>query len=206
MRLTVGQYQQLHKIASNENDLNERSTQMVAVILNKTADEVDEMPYYEVNRLAKEANDEIAKHKVPVKPVSFLKCKGKLYQLNYKVATLTAGQNTEVQHWLKQGDIVANLDKILASIAVPIKKRLWWYLPTTPVLHEQKAEDMQDADFLEAYGCVVFFCKIFAASINSILPSLAKQIPKEERQKLLILQTDLMKIMDGFTTQNGLLT
>lgn len=153
----------------------------------------------------KEANDEIAKHKVPVKPVSFLKCKGKLYQLNYKVATLTAGKNTEVQHWLKQGDIVANLDKILASIAVPIKKRLWWYLPTTPVLHEQKAEDMQDADFLEAYGCVVFFCKIFAVSIKSTLPFLESSLMKSGKTKkeAKTFLTDLMKTLDGFTTPNG---
>lgn len=205
MKLTVGQYQQLYAISKSEDDELEKSMQCVEVITGKSA---DEMPLNEFNKLNRDIVAAINSQRLNTKPVSFLKSGKKLYQVNYKVGTLRAGQNVELQHWLKEKDWIQNMDKILASIVVPIKKYLWVKLPgkNQSENHEQVAEDMREIDFGEAFGCVVFFCKIFAASINSILPSLAKQMPKEERQKLLILQTDLMKIMDGFTTQNGLLT
>lgn len=208
MKLTVGQYQELWAIAKSEDLPEDKSTQSIAVVTGKTPAEVDDLPLNEYKLLDREIAKSLNELRLNTKPVSFLKVGKKLYQVNYKVGTLRAGQNTELQHWLKENDWIKNMDKILASAVVPCRRTLWWTLPlkNRSEDHEQVSEDMQAVDFSEAYGCVVFFCKIFAASINSILPSLAKQMPKKERQKLLILQTDLMKIMDGFTTQNGLLT
>ena len=205
MKLTVGQYQQLYIIAKSEDDELDKSMQSVEVITGKSS---DDMPLNEFNKLSREIVAAINSQRLNTKPVSFLKSGKKLYQVNYKVGTLRAGQNAELQHWLKDKDWIQNMDKILASIVVPIKSYLWVKLPgkNQSEKHEQVAEDMQSVDFSEAFGCVVFFCKIFAGSINAILPSLAKRMPKMEREKLLTLQTDLMKIMDGFTTQNGLLT
>ena len=205
MKLTVGQYQQLYAIAKSDEDELDKSLQSVEIITGKSA---EDMPLNEFNKLSREIVSSINSQRLNTSPVSFLKSGNKLYQVNYKIGTLRAGQNVELQAWLKEKDWIRNMDKILASVVVPIKKYLWVRLPgkNQSENHEQVAEDMQAVDFSEAFGCVVFFCKIFAGSINAILPSLAKQMPKMERQKLLTLQTDLMKTMDGFTTQNGLLT
>jgi hypothetical protein len=139
--------------------------------------------------------------------VSFLKANGKLYQVNYKVGTLRAGQNTELQHWLKEKDWIQHMDKILASIVVPVKRYLWIKLPerNRSEDHERVSQDMQAVDFSEAFGCVVFFCKIFVASIRGILPFLEPQMLQagKTKEEVQTLRTDLMKTLDGFTTQNG---
>jgi hypothetical protein len=207
MKLTVGQYQALYAIAKSSDDDLEKATQSVAVLTGKTDSEVDEMPLIEFNELSRKAADSLASLRLNTKPVSFLKANGRLYQINYKPGTLRAGQNTELQAWLKEPDWIKNMDKILASIAVPVKKYLWVKLPqrNRSEDHEQVSEDMQAVDFSEAFGCVVFFCKIFAVSIKSILPYLDQAMLKagKTKEESKTFQTGLMKLLDGFTIQNG---
>lgn len=209
MKLTVGQYQELWAIAKSEDLPEDKSTQSIAVVTGKTPAEVDDLPLNEYKALDREIAKSMNELRLNTKPVSFLKVGKKLYQVNYKVGTLRAGQNTELQHWLKENDWIKNMDKILASVVVPCRRTLWWTLPlkNRSEDHERVAEDMQAVDFSDAYGCVVFFCKIFAASIKGILPSLIPEMMKagKTREQALTFQTDLMKILDGFTTQNGLL-
>ena len=126
MKLTVGQYQQLYIIAKSEDDELDKSMQSVEVITGKSA---DDMPLNEFNKLSREIVAAINSQRLNTKPVSFLKSGKKLYQVNYKVGTLRAGQNAELQHWLKDKDWIQNMDKILASIVVPIKSYLWVKLP-----------------------------------------------------------------------------
>ena len=210
MKLTVGQYQELWAIAKSEDLPEDKSTQSIAVVTGKTPAEVDDLPLNEYKLLDREIAKSLNELRLNTKPVSFLKVGKKLYQVNYKVGTLRAGQNTELQHWLKENDWIKNMDKILASAVVPCRRTLWWTLPlkNRSEYHEQVSEDMQAVDFSEAYGCVVFFCKIFAASIKGILPSLIPEMMKagKTREQALTFQTDLMKTLDGFTIQNGSLT
>lgn len=207
MKLTVGQYQALYKIAKSEEDELEKSLQSVSIVTGKTIEEVEDMPLNEFNALNRQIVSSINAVKLNTRPVSFLKTNGRLYQINYKIGTLRAGQNTELQHWLKEKDWICNMDKILASVVVPVKRYLWVKLPTRNRSedHEKVAEDMQDVDFSEAFGSVVFFCKVFAASIKGIQPFLEQEMlrrgkTKEEAQ---IFLTDLTNTLDGYTIQNG---
>lgn len=206
MKLTVGQYQQLYAVAKSDLPVEEKQTQSVAILTGKTDEEVDNMPMIEFLALAREATASVGELRLNTKPVSFLRSGKKLYQVNYKVGTLRAGQNTELQHWLKEADWIGNMDKILASIVVPIKSYLWVKLPTRNRSedHEKVSEDMQQVDFSEAYGSVVFFCKVFAASINGIQPFLGKAMTKagKTREEIQDFQTALTKTLDGFTTQS----
>jgi len=99
------------------------------------------------------------------------------------------------------------MDKILASVVVPVKRYLWVKLPAKndSRKHEQVAEDMQDVDFSEAFGCVVFFCKIFAGSIKGIQPFLLDSMMKAGKTKneAQTFLTDLTKTLDGYSVQNG---
>ncbi len=208
MKLTVGQYQQLYAIAKSDMEPEEKSIQSVAIITGKTTDEVEDMPFIEFKALDRKCADSINALRLNTKPISFLKCNGKRYQVNYKIGTLRAGQNTELQAWLRAPDWIDNMDKILASAVVPVKKYLWVYLPGRNNSHDHAkvCEDMQDVDFSEAYGCVVFFCSLFAASIKGIQPYLEKQIMKagKTRDQSQTILMDLMKTLDGFTTPKGL--
>lgn len=207
MKLTVGQYQQLYIIATSDDDETEKAIQSVSVITNKTPSEVEDMPLNEFNALNRKVVSEINAQRLNTKPVSFLKAGKKLYQVNYKIGTLRAGQNTELQHWLKEKDWIKNMDKILASIVVPVKRYLWVKLPTRNRSedHQQVAEDMQTVNFSEAFGCVVFFCKLFAGSIQATLPYLEEAMLKSGKTKdqVQTFQTDLMKTLAGFTTQSA---
>jgi len=168
------------------------------------------MPLNEFNALNRQIVSSINSLRLNTKPVSFLKANGKLYQVNYKIGTLSAGQYTEVQYWLKEDDWITNMDKILASVVVPVKRYGWVKLPgkNDSSKHPEVCEDMQAVDFSEAYGCVVFFCKIFAASITATLPYLEPAMLKAGKTKEEVnqLKTDLTKTLDGFTTPSGSLT
>lgn len=202
MKLTVGQYQALYEINKSEEDETEKDLQAVSVVTGKTITEVEDMQLSEFKKLRAETYVALANLKPSKNPVSFLKTNGRIYQLNYKIASITAGQHTEVQWWLKEKDWIVNMDKILASIAVEIKKYLWVKLPAKKQRpHNERAEDMQGVDFSEAYGCVVFFCKIFNASIKSTLPFLEKAMEEKGKTKkeIELFRTDLTKTLDGFT-------
>ncbi len=203
MKLTVGQFQAIYQIERSDADEIDKKIQCVAAATGKTDSEVEDMSIMEVNRIHLKCLHVLNSVAGSNKPSNFLKVGKKLYQINYKPGTLTAGQNTELQHWMKDGDWIKNMDKILASIAVPIKRYLWVKLPTKndSSKHEQVAEDMQQVDYAEAYGSVVFFCKVFAVSIKGILPSLEKQMLKKGKTKEEVKQflTDLTKTLDGYT-------
>lgn len=203
LKLTVGQYQQLYAISNSDDDTAEKAIQSVCVVTGKPASEVEDMPLIEFNALNRQIVSSINSLRLGNKPVSFISGNGKLYQLNYKVSTLTAGQYTEVQYWLKD-DWITSMDKIMASIAVPVKKYLWIKLPgkNDSGKHQQVCEDMQDVDFATAYGCVVFFCKVFAASIKATLPYLEPEILKtgKTKEETNRLRTDLTRVLDGYTT------
>lgn len=201
--MTVLQYQQLYKIEKSDLDETEKDMQVVSVMTGLPESEVENMQLSEFKKVRTEAYNKMAGLKLSNKPVSFLKANGRLYQLNYKIATITAGQNTEIQWWLKEPDWILNMDKILASIAVECNKLSWVKLPKRKQRpHEERAEDMQAVDFEKAYGCVVFFCKIFSGSIKGILPFLEKEMTKagKKMEDVLQFRTDLIKTLDGFTT------
>lgn len=201
MKLTVGQYQQLYAIEKSKDPYEDKMIQRVAVATGKPESEVEAMPLTEFNAINRQITTEYNALRLNPKPISFLKANGRLYQINYKIGTLTAGQNTDIQWWLKEDPITA-MDKILASVAVEVKRYGWIKLPAKKRRpHADIAADMQDVDFAQAYGCVVFFCKIFAVSIKSFLPSFAKQMKAKGKTKeeIQTFQTDLMKTLDGFT-------
>ena len=204
--MTVGQYQQLYEIAKSTDDETEKAIQSVAVLTGKTPSEVEDMPLHEFNRVNSEIVKSINSLRLNTKPVSFLKANGRMYQVNYKIATITAGQNAEVNAWLKEKDWITNMDKILASVCVEIKRYGWVKLPVKKRRpHQDIAADMQDVNFSEAYGCVVFFCSLFTASIKGILPFLETEMMKRGKtmEEVQTFQMDLMKTLDGFTTANG---
>lgn len=205
MRITVGQYQELYSISKSEDSDIEKAIQSVCVVTGKTAMEVEDMPIGEFKQLSQSVIYEFHKASLNAHPKSFLKARGKLFQVNYIPSTLRSAQYTELQAWLG-GDLIENLHLILASIVFPVKKYLWVKLPgkNDSSKHKEVAELIKEMDFYEAYGCVIFFCKLFNASIKGTLNYLesSKQMTKEYKK----LKQDLMNVLDGSLTQSGWLS
>lgn len=206
--ITIGQYQQLYAIEKQEGDEFEKSLQRVAVITGMTDRELEDMPLMRVNEIAKGIRIACEQAVLNNSPVDFLKSGNKIYQVQYMISRMRAAQYSELQTWLN-GDIIENLHKILASIVVPVKKWLWVYVPgkNDSAKHPEVSEHMKDVNFNDAYGCVVFFCRLYNALIKDMQGYLELQLVKkmspEEAKKLM---GDLMKVMDGFTIPNELRT
>lgn len=206
-KLTVGQYIELYKIAKSETDPTEKTIHNIAIATGRTYEQVEELPINEVNALGRHITSLFNSITLNTKPVSFLSSGNRKYQVNFKPGTLTAGQYTDLQHWFAQDDWILHMDKILASVSVPVKRYAWIHLPMkySSKDHPKIAEDMQNVDFSQAYGCVVFFCKVFAASMTATLHYFQNDLKEKGKttQEIQQLTTDLTGVLDGFTTPNG---
>lgn len=203
MRFTVQQYQDLHLIYKSEGTALDKSCEAIGLIYGLTQKEVDDLPMPEVSKKGGAIYNEYVEAVKNDKPCQILKAGSREYQINYNLSTFRSAQFTEIQGWMA-GDLVANMDKILASCANPIKKT-WWgkkVVKNDSDDHERVCEDMKQADFKDAYGCVVFFCQLFNDSIGAIQTYLESKIMNQiTRRRMNQMLTDLRKPLDGFITQ-----
>lgn len=201
-QITVGQFQQLYAIEKQEGDEFEKSLQRISVVTGMSERELDDMPIVKVREIANGIRVATERAVLNNSAVYFLKSGKKVYQVQYMISRMRSAQYTELQAWL-QGDIIENLHKILASIVVPVRKWLWVYIPgkNDSLNHPEVSEDMREVNFNDAYGCVVFFCKLYAALIKDMRGylevQLVKKMSQEEARKLM---EDLITVTDGFTT------
>jgi hypothetical protein len=205
MKLTVGQYQELYSISKSNLDEIDKAIQSVGIVTGKTERQLDDMPVSEFNALSKTVITSFEKARFNNKPSTYLRSGKKLYKIDFDVSNISAGQYIEVQEWLK-GDLIDNMDKILASICRPVNdyylfKRVRKYDGSQ---HPYVCRDMKEVDFNEAYGCIVFFCQLLIGSIKALEVYLSKELPQTERQNLLKAIVDLPSVMDGFTVQQEL--
>lgn len=202
--LTIGQYQALYLNSKSKDDEEDKKTQAVAIATGKTPRQIDEMPMHEFQVLSHSVVIAYEKAKLNAHPIPFLKSGKRIYEINYIPASYRYAQFVECQTWLKS-DIIENMHNILASISNPVRRFLWLKLPgkNDSRNHEMIAEDFKGVRFKEAYGCIVFFCKVFAASMKGLEGYLRAEtrMTKKEADKLM---TDLTLVLDGFTTQSEL--
>jgi hypothetical protein len=207
-RITIGQYQEIYAINKQEGDDADKAVESVSILTGKTTRDIEEMPMSEFQVLSKSIVDALAIAQVKTTPSNYLRSGKKIYQINYIVQSYRYGQYVELQHWLA-GNLIENMHNILASIAIPVKKFLWIKLPAKndSTKHKEIADDFKEVSFSEAYGCIVFFCRILSDSIKGIqdylISEMKGKMPEEQLRKLI---TDSIGVMDGFTVQRGLQT
>lgn len=206
--LTVGQYQQLYSINCSDLDKTDKAIQSVSVVTGKTERQIEDMPVHEFNQISAAILALLSLSKLKTEPSNFLTSGKRVYQIQYILPKLRSGQYIELQHWMN-GNLIDNLHLILASIANPCRKFLWLKLPgkNDSKNHARVAEDMQNVKFGEAYGCVVFFCKLFSDSIKGLEDYLSCHLKEsQEKTKLVQTLTDLASVMGGYSTPKGLRT
>jgi len=191
--LTVGQFQEIYKVQKSEMDEEEKMTEMVSILSGKTIREVEDMPITEFTKLANDIK-EVLRQELPVaEPKKII---GK-YGITYEPAKLNRGQYITVNHFMK-GDSIDNCHLILASLT---------YDPKTGKHdadnHKKIAEDLQEANFLDAYSACVFFSHLFKVSISSLRDFLVLELSKKGKGQEM---KDLLKDLDGFIMPNKLQT
>jgi hypothetical protein len=163
-KLTVGQFITLYDIEASQNlNIIEKQQKMLAVIEGKNEREYDEYKYRD---LIQEYGEKLSFfNNIPEsKPVDYLQTVTNRYKFCYELQEITAGQYIDILSF--SGEIM-QLNKIAACFFLPMEGDKYKGYGVVP--HEVVADDLLEANFLQVYGCMLFFCQLFNELISSTI-------------------------------------
>jgi hypothetical protein len=163
-KLTVGQFITLYDIEASQNlNIIEKQQKMLAVIEGKNEREYDDYKYRD---LIHEYGEKLSFfNNIPEsKPVDYLQTVTNRYKFCYELQEITAGQYIDILSF--SGEIM-QLNKIAACFFLPMEGDKYKGYGVVP--HEVVADDLLDANFLQVYGCMLFFCQLFNELISSTI-------------------------------------
>lgn len=161
--LTLWQYQQLVPLITKpdpewtELDLDVKK---LTIITGMTEYQIDSLSLEELKEMRKKLNfltSDIPKGK----PVKYIEVNGRRYSIVYDVRNMPCARYIESKVFSK--DHVGNLHKIAASMVIPQKKVLfkWVNDKYDASKHEDYANDLSMAKFLDVYYSLVFFYHLY---------------------------------------------
>ena len=165
-KLTVGQFITLYDIEVNANlNIIEKQQKMLAVIEGKNEREYDDYKYRD---LIHEYGEKLSFfNNIPEsKPVDYLQTVTNRYKFCYELQEITAGQYIDILAF--SGEIM-QLNKIAACFFLPMVGDKYKGYGVVP--HEVVADDLLEANFLQVYGCMLFFCQLFNELIGTTITS-----------------------------------
>jgi hypothetical protein len=182
-KLTVGQFISLYDVEANQNmNIVEKQQRMLSIVEGKPEEEYDNIKYRELVELY--ATKLAFFDKVPeTKPVDFIEVNGNKYKFCFELSEITTGQYIDISAFSGQ---IVQLNKIAACFFLPMKGKRYMEYGTIP--HDKVAEDLLDANFLEIYGCMVFFYQLFKELINDTI--IYSSLTEEAKEALLRLWKD----------------
>lgn len=185
MVITLGQFQEIHKLQKADMDMEEKTTEMVAVVAGKTANDIEEMSLIEFNKLANKVVELLQKPIPQGKPQPLIAG----YPITYEPAKLTRGQYVTLAHFMKM-DVVENAHNIMASLVHDGD-------------HQEIADKMQKEPMENILPACVFFCELYKTSILGLRSFLVKEMLKKKipMRKCQEMLKDLTTGLDGFTMQ-----
>lgn len=176
-KLTCSQFIGLYDIDNNDRlNIVEKQQLMLGVIEGKNPEEYDTIKYKELlEKCSKKLSffSELPESK----PVDYLEVNGNRYKFCFEVSEITAGQYIDISTF--SGNIM-ELNKIAACFFLPMKGKRYMEYGSVP--HDKVAEDLLDANFLELYGCMVFFCQLLKGLINDM--ETFSNLTQEQRERL----------------------
>lgn len=196
--LSVGEYQELFRIHNSTDDQLDKAIQSVAILTGTTPKQVEELTLLEFNLASAELAVIFSGESITVKPPRFLTLNGKKYAVEYNVRNLSAGQYIEIQSWIKDGKMIENMHKVIASLIYPVN--FWNKGKNDPSEHEINSELILDCNYLQVQAICVFFSLLWNGSIRALVPylkkDLLKKIPKNQE-----VMTALQTALDGSLMQ-----
>jgi len=176
-KLTCSQFIGLYDIDNNDRlNIVEKQQLMLGVIEGKNPEEYDTIKYKDLlEKCSKKLSffSELPESK----PVDYLEVNGNRYKFCFEVSEITAGQYIDISTF--SGNIM-ELNKIAACFFLPMKGKRYMEYGSVP--HDKVAEDLLDANFLELYGCMVFFCQLLKGLINDM--ETFSNLTQEQRERL----------------------
>jgi hypothetical protein len=163
-KLTVGQFITLYDIEASQNlNIIEKQQKMLAVIEGKNEREYDDYKYRD---LIQEYGEKLSFfNNIPEsKPVDFLQVGENRYKFCYELQEITAGQYIDILSF--SGEIM-QLNKIAACFFLPMEGDKYKGYGVVP--HDVVSDDLLEANFLQVYGCMLFFCQLFNELISSTI-------------------------------------
>ena len=193
--LNLFQYQQLVKALSIEDDI-DKTVKLVSIVTNKTENEVLSMSIADFNKEKEKLN--FLSEEIQGKPIKYIKVNGRKYKCIYDVRNIPAARYIESKVF--GSDLVANIHKLAATMVMPMKKTIfgWKVDKYDAAKHEEYAQDMLEARFVDVYHSAVFFLSVYLnwikVSEDYLMEELKKmKIPLEEAEAV----QDFLKYMDG---------
>jgi hypothetical protein len=163
-KLSVGQFISLYDIEVNVNlNIIEKQQKMLSIVEGKDERDYDDYKYRD---LIHEYADKLSFFEnVPdTKPVDFLQVGANRYKFCHEIHEITAGQYIDI---LAFGGEIMQLNKIAACFFLPMEGEKYKGYGVVP--HDVVADDLLDANFLEVYGCMLFFCQLFNELISNTI-------------------------------------
>lgn len=199
--INLFQYQQIVDANSISHPL-DRIDRLIAIINNWTPNQVNDLT---VERY----NEEVARLKfleseVTGKPVKYIKIRGNRYKCIYDVRRMHSARYIESKAF--QTDLVPNLHKLAASMVIPMKRTLWGWKEDRydSSKHEEYAQDMLEANFVDIYHSIVFFYHVYRIWIEVSKDFLKMELERQGVAQAEKALADLLSIMDGSIPQHRL--
>jgi len=208
--LSVWQYQQIYNVLNKKDkdatdlDIN---VQLVAIVNNMTEMQIDSLPldkYTELSRSIAFLNEPIVG-----KPVKIIKISPtKAYRVIYDISKMPFARYVESKVF--SNDLYGNLHKLAATMVIPQKRSfgMWFDLPYDASKHEEYANDMLEAKFLDVYNSLVFFYQVYRNWIEVSQDFMANRLIQTgmQEQEAKGVVVNLLNILDGSIAPNLLPT
>ena len=197
--MTVKTIQELYYITNSETGI-DKNIKMVGVVTGKTPQEVEAMQMDKFNKVCRQIGkhfDLLGRRYFDGKPKKYIHCNGRTYRIEYDITKMNAGQYVEAATFGK--DLVGNMDKILATMATPVKRK-WFKVVDYERDHRDRAADLEHADFEAAYHVAVFFYTLYRVSMEVTQPYLVQQMVQKgvKKKTAETILTHSLRTLDGY--------
>jgi hypothetical protein len=204
-KISVWQYQQIYNVlnAKDKNDTDlDINVRLVAIVNNLTEMQVDSLPLNEYAELSKSIT--FLNEPINGKPVKFIRISNRRYRINYDVSKMPFARYIESKVFSE--DLYGNLHKLAATMVIPQKKKLgfWVDLPYDASSHQEYANDMLEAKFVDVYHSLVFFYQVYRNWIEVSQDYMANKLIKTgmKEQEATEVVVSLLNILDGSIVPN----
>ena len=200
-KINVWQYQQIYNaLNTKEKDATDLDLEvkLVGIVNNMTEMQIDSLPLTEYKELSKTIaflNEPI--QGTPKKHIGI--SNNKRYKINYDISKMPFARYIESKVFSE--DLYGNLHKLAATMVIPQKRKfgIWFDLPYDASRHQEYADDMLTAKFVDVYHSLVFFYQVYRNWIEVSQGYLANKMQEagmNQEQAKEVVQS-LCTILDG---------
>lgn len=205
-KLNVWQYQQIYNVYNSKDTYLteiELDSKLVSIVNNLTDAQVDSLPLSEFRELKKSIL--FLTQPIEGKPVKYIPIsKSKRYKINYDISKMPFARYIESKVFSE--DLYNNLHKLAATMVIPQKRILgfWFSQKYDASKHQEYADDMLTARFIDVYHSLVFFYQIYRNWIEVSQDYMVSKMIQAgtTRDKAIEAVQNLCSILDGSTQPN----